>query len=387
MTEAYITPELVTWALARSGMTRVEAARRVQVTEERLSEWETGSELPTFRQAERLANVLHVPFGILFLSEPPKIETPLPDLRTINGTEPKALSPEFYDVLHDALRKHEWYRSYLESEGAKPLPFIGQFRGSDAVHVIAGEIDNTIAISRQIRRNADKWEEFLRDLTIKVEEIGILVLRNSVVGNNTHRPLNEEEFRGFVISDALAPLIFINGHDAKSAQIFTLVHELAHLWIGESGISNPDYWKRSSEQEHPIERVCDRIATQTLVPEDDFLIGWQLGNSLERNIAQLARHFKVSRLVILRRAFETERISYEEYREYELPKGEQASSQGGGGDFYLNLQARNSRTFATAVVEAFLRGRISDQAGARLLNIQVPALIEFSRGLTGGMSG
>ena len=265
-TEAFINPQLVTWALRRSGLTQVDAAKRLQIPQTRLADWERGDARPTFRKAEGLAHVLHIPFGFLFLPEPPLLEIPLPDLRTVNGAPLREFTPEFYDVLNDALRKQEWYRAYLESEGTKPLPFIGQFTPNHSVHMIASEIDNTMGLSEEIRRKADNWEEFLKDFITQVEEIGVLVLRSSVVGNNTHRPLSVDEFRGFVISDEIAPLIFLNGSDAKSAQIFTLAHELAHLWVGQSGISNPDYRRRAVDQTHEIERVCDSIAAQLLVP-------------------------------------------------------------------------------------------------------------------------
>lgn len=385
MTEAFITPKVITWALRRAGMTEAEAAKRVQVPEPHLAAWERGESRPTFRQAENLAHTLHIPFGFLFLSEPPKLELPLPDLRTVNGASPEELSPEFYDVLNDALRKQEWYRSYLESEGAKPLPFIGRFSPASSVDVIAAEIDDTLAISREIRRNADTWEEFLRDFILKAEAIGVLVLRNSVVGNNTHRPLDVNEFRGFAISDDIAPLIFLNGADAKSAQIFTLAHELAHLWMGQSGISNPDYQKRASAQNHPIERVCNSVAAQALVPRQDFLSGWNSGLSLEGNLDQLTRHFKVSRLVVLRRAYELDRINDSEYWDYFhqiMPMDGKAAGQG-RGDFYRNLLVRNSRTFTTRLVEAVLQGTVSDRVAAGLLNVQVPTFHQFTRELTG----
>lgn len=189
-----------------------------------------------------------------------------------------------------------------------------------------------------------------------------------------------------MVSDDIAPLIFLNGADAKSAQIFTLAHELAHLWVGQSGISNPDYRKRASDQEHPIERVCDSVAAQALVPKRDFLSGWDCGIPLERNIYRLTRHFKVSRMVVLRRAYELDEISDAEYWDWFhriMPMGARATGQGGGGDFYRNLLVRNSRTFATTLVEAVLQRRTSDRMAARLLNVQIPVLRQFTRELTG----
>ncbi len=376
-TEAFINPQLVTWALRRSGLTQVDAAKRLQIPQTRLADWERGDARPTFRKAEGLAHVLHIPFGFLFLPEPPLLEIPLPDLRTVNGAPLREFTPEFYDVLNDALRKQEWYRAYLESEGTKPLPFIGQFTPNHSVHMIASEIDNTMGLSEEIRRKADNWEEFLKDFITQVEEIGVLVLRSSVVGNNTHRPLSVDEFRGFVISDEIAPLIFLNGSDAKSAQIFTLAHELAHLWVGQSGISNPDYRRRAVDQTHEIERVCDSIAAQLLVPEHDFLAWWDANAPLQFNIDRLTQRYKVSRVVVLRRAYGLERISYDEYQDYYLGLSGPGTERGGGGNFYRNLLVRNSRTLATAVVGAVLQGRVSDQIGASLLNIQIPTFRNF----------
>ncbi|HMM61712.1 MAG TPA: ImmA/IrrE family metallo-endopeptidase, partial [Candidatus Rifleibacterium sp.] len=88
------------------------------------------------------------------------------------------------------------------------------------------------------RGEAANWESFFNILVERSEQAGIIILRSGKVGNNTHRTLDVKEFRGFVIYDELAPFIFINGADAKAAQIFTLVHELAHVWLGASGVSN-----------------------------------------------------------------------------------------------------------------------------------------------------
>ena len=337
-----------------------------------------------------LAHALHIPFGFLFLSRPPSLEIPVPDLRTLGGPSRHELSSEFVDVLYDSLRKQEWYRSYLEDERAAPLPFIGRFSTDSSVEAIAAEIDHTLAISREVRQRANTWGDFLNDLILRAEAVGVLVLTSSVVANNTHRRLSVEEFRGFVISDDLAPFIFLNGADAKSARIFTVAHELAHLWIGQSGISDPDYRKRAREHAHPIERLCDRVAAQALVPKTDFLVGWDSRASLGTNITQLTRHFRVSQIVILRRAYELERVTDSEYRDYfnkTRPLGERAKGQGGGGDFYKNLLVRNSRRFARTLVEAVLQRRISDQTAARLLNVQTPVFRRFTQELTGSTGG
>jgi len=247
MTTVFITPELIIWGRNRAKLTQKDVAKSVHVSEEMVSKWETGDALPTLRQAEKLAHRLYIPFGYLFLSHPPRIDILLPDLRTVQGGHITNPSPEFYDVLNDALRKQDWYKPHLADEGAEHLPFVGRFSPGTTSQIVSEDIENILGISSEIRPQSRNWEGFLTGLMLKTEQVGVLVIRNSVVRNNTHRHLNVQEFRGFVLSDNLAPLIFLNGGDAKSAQIFTLVHELAHIWLGQSGVSNPDYRLRSQE--------------------------------------------------------------------------------------------------------------------------------------------
>lgn len=385
MSTALVTPELIKWARKRVNLTPAEVAKKITVSEETLSAWEIGDAHPTFRQAEHLAQKLYIPFGYLFLSKPPPIQSVLPDLRTVKGEPASDPSPEFYDVLNDALRKQEWYRSYLVDEGADRLPFIGRFSVDSPVEAVSNEIQYSLAISQEARPQSADWEVFLQKLMRKVEQAGILVLRNSVVGNNTHRHLRVEEFRGFVISDEIAPLIFLNGSDAKSAQIFTLIHELTHLWIGESGISNPDYQRRPEEQTSPSERFCDSVAAQALVPELEFLSGWVPNLPVGRNLTSLSRYFKVSQVVILRRAYELGNITNDEFQDYYVTslRGKGSPSQG-GGDFNRNVLVRNSHTFTTAIVDAVLSSRISEREAARLLDLKIPTFDRFARWLLEG---
>jgi Zn-dependent peptidase ImmA (M78 family)/DNA-binding XRE family transcriptional regulator len=376
MVEAFVTPRLVKWAREREGLTPETAAQRINIKPDRLDSWEKGVARPTFRQAEELAQKFHIPFGYLFLRDPPSQELPLPDLRTIASRPPTSPSPELFDLLQDILRKQDWYREYQESEAVRPLPFIGRYSISDRANDIAASIRDTLGLDEQMRRKANTWEDFLRLLIRQAEDAGVLVLRSGVVGNNPHRRLTVDEFRGFAISDDLAPLVFINARDWKAAQIFTLAHELAHLWIGESGISNLDYRRSSSQQQNRVDRLCDQVAAETLVPGEDFLSRWLATNTVQENLQVLAARYRVSQFVVLRRAYDNDKLTEAEYWAYydQLQAKVRRRGPQGGGNFYANLLARNSSTLTFALLEATAEGRVPYRDAARLLNIKVKTL-------------
>ena len=380
---AYITPELLAWARDRAGLSFENAAKRLGVTEGKWVEWEHGQSLPTLRQAETLAQKLHIPFGFLFLSVPPTINLELPDLRTVNGDPVTNPSPEMEAVVIDTLRKLEWLRDYrriiLESD---PLPFVGRYTISTPVEEVAKDLNETLGLSEEIRPQASTREEFLRRLIECAEMSGVLVLRNGVVGNDTHRPLKVEEFRGFAFCDQFAPVIFINGKDARAAQVFTLVHELVHIWVNQSGLSNPDYQQAPREHSNGVERFCDSVAAETLVPRQDFLAGWQQYSAASANIRRLSGHFKVSNIVLLRRAYELKKISREQFLDQYTQGQSQARAQSPGGDGRRNVLARNSAIFTKTLVEAVLTGHTTEREAAGLLSMKVPSFDRFVKWMT-----
>jgi Zn-dependent peptidase ImmA (M78 family)/transcriptional regulator with XRE-family HTH domain len=389
MVEAFVKPALVKWARGRERLTLERAAQLINVKPDRWDSWERGIARPTFRQAQNLAHKLNVPFGYLFLSAPPSEVLPLPDLRTIANRPPASPSPELFDLLQDVLRKQEWYREYQENERASPVPFIGRYSLSDDPNRIAANIRDTLGVNEEVRHKARTWQDFLRLLIRQAEDAGVLVLRSGVVGNNPHRKLDVDEFRGFAISDDLAPLAFINAQDWKTAQIFTLVHEVAHLWIGESGISNLDYRRRSSQQQNRIDRLCDQVAAETLVPSDDFVPRWVDENTVEENLQALATRYRVSQFVVLRRAYENDKLTSAQYWSCYDQLEAKVTGRGtqGGGNFYANLLARNSRTFTFALLEATAEGRVPYRDAARLLNIKLKTFDSaYDHLLAGGLA-
>jgi Zn-dependent peptidase ImmA (M78 family)/DNA-binding XRE family transcriptional regulator len=371
-----ITGEVVTWARLRLGLSETAIAEAMDTTAEAIRGWEADTSSPTFRQAQRLAHTLRIPFGYLFLSSRPGDPVPLPDLRTVGGGVPEA-TPDLIDVLNDILRKQHWYGEFVLENGAAPQPFVGKFSLRDEVPKIAADIRDTLSINDDLRRQCANWTEFLTAMVRLAEAVGILVMRSGTVAGNTHRPLQVSEFRGFAIADVFAPTIFINSKDAKVAQIFTFAHELAHIWIGESGISNPNFKKSSADQVNAIEQFCNRIAAEVLVPAGGFRRNWNAEQSIQANTYKLSALYRVSRFVILRQAVDLGVISLHEYLrrlkdEYDKFIGQKKEDS--RGNYYNSLFARNSYRLTATLSSALADGQVLYHEAARLLGVRIPIL-------------
>ena len=372
MAEAFVTPEIITWARGRLKWDHEKLAKRVGVNVRTLIAWETGDKRPTQRQATKLADKLYVPLGYLWLSAPPALEVPIPDLRTVSDVVAQPPSADFMDVLYDARRKQHWYREYLQSEGARPLLFVGRFplKDNPRVNDVADDMRVTIGIG-DARQEAKTSPQFLSFLAENAGKIGILVLQSGKVGDNTHRTLDVDEFRGFALVDDFAPLVFINSADTLAARIFTLAHELAHVWIGESGISNPTTIGIVLQEDNRINRFCNQVAAELLMPVASFVNEWQQDKTIEENIAALAGFYHVSRLAVLIRAYEHELLPDKIYRLQlrRLRQWEGQNPKGGGGNFWNNFVASNSRALVHAVLTSAAEGRVSERDAATLLSL------------------
>lgn len=382
--EALITGKMVGWAIDRNKETHYSVAAKLHIKQETLDAWVKEDTRPSLRQAQKLAKRLRIPLGYLYLDSPPEENLPLPDLRTKSNEPPIKPSPNFLDVLYDALRKQEWYHTYLESESADPVPFIGKYRLGDNRDVVAADITRYLSIDNNLRRTCNSWQEFLAELVDRAEKARVIVLRTGIVGSNTYRTLDADEFRGFAISDKLAPLILINGNDYKVAQIFTLAHELAHLWINQSGVSNPEYMVRSNQQRNVIDQYCDSVAAEVLVPSDDFEIRWNDFSSLDDNLSDLSRHYRVSPFVVLRRSYEFGKVPDDTFRQkYHQLLTESRKPKKRGGNFYNLFLSRNGRVLPKSILSAINEGRILPTEAASLLNLSVLKVANIERYMVG----
>ncbi|KGE87034.1 MAG: ImmA/IrrE family metallo-endopeptidase [Phaeodactylibacter xiamenensis] len=376
MEKAGINSNQVRWARERAGLQLSDLSKALQLAEDKIAAWETGEEQPTFRQAQKLAERLRVPLPYLFLPSPPEENSPIADLRTLRNEARATFSLDFKEVLNDSLQKQNWYREYLQNTGqASPLEFIGKYSVESDVKTVARDIQAVLGLDEELRKSARSKSDFLSKLVQQAEEAGILILISGVVKNNNHRKLTVEEFRGFVLSDAVAPLVFINGNDTEAAKLFTFVHELAHLWVGASGVSNVEVKSAVENDFDQLERFCNQVAAEVLIPAEDFQSIWQSDLSLEENL-QRYRHYKVSDLVLLIRARQLRRISSTEFQQAYATriswyKNRKRSS---GGNFKNTLPARNSKLLTSALIAATLEGQTLYRDAARMLNVKVETL-------------
>ncbi|MDQ0706253.1 Zn-dependent peptidase ImmA (M78 family)/DNA-binding XRE family transcriptional regulator [Pseudomonas sp. W3I7] len=373
---AYINPAILFWSRQRAGLSEAQVAKGLMVKLERLKEWEGGQSLPSFHQAQKWAAIVHVPFGYLFLRAPPPEHLPLPDLRTLGGVLPDKPSLNLMDTVKDVLRKQDWYLEYLQDHERSPLPFVGSFTSRSAIKDVVADIRRVLGVTDAFARMG--YEDYVRALVSGAEEAGILVMRSGVALGNTHRKLDVSEFRGFAISNPMAPVVFINSADAPTARLFTLMHELAHIWIGSTGVS--DGSNQSARQE---EAFCNAVAGEFLAPENVFRAHWGSDVHWEENLGPLAGRFRVSTLVIARRARDLGYISNDQYGTYyRRILQEYRDKEGSGGDYYRTAAIRNSTRLSKAVLAEAQSGRILLRDAGKLLGVQPAKLKTYGMKLS-----
>ena len=360
--QARVRPELLRWARERAGFSLEGLARRFP----QLPAWEQGELHPTLKQVEKLAKATYAPVGYLFLEAPPVEAVPIPDFRAPAAVRVNRPSPDLLDTIYICQQRQEWYRDFARSEGEDRLMFVGSAGLTSDVRETAAVMRASLGFSIEERRQIPTWTDALRRFIEQADLLGVLVMISGVVGSNNRRRLNPGEFRGFALSDDLAPLVFINGADTKAAQMFTLAHELAHVWLGQSALSDVDPEVVPSNR---AEMWCNQVAAEFLVPVDDLRREFRQQANLEEETGRLARCFKVSTLVILRRLHEAGLMSSDRmWQAYEAELARlRAIPRSSGGDFYLTQAMRVSKRFARALVISTLEGQTLHRDAFRLL--------------------
>ncbi|MDB6095412.1 MAG: hypothetical protein JWM32_2974 [Verrucomicrobia bacterium] len=377
-------PSVLAWARRRARLDAEELAIKLGIPEEDITKWETDGEIDV-DILEKLADATHTPVGFLYLNEPHKETLPISDFRTVGGAGIDAPTPDLLETVYDAQRKQAWYKDHLIQSGANPLWFVGSVSLRDDPATVAKKVNAAMGISTVKRAVAINKETALVAMIERIEECGILVLRNNAVGIEYDRRLSVGEFRGFALSDPYAPLIFVNSADARAAQLFTLAHEIVHIWLGVSGISN---LAKTYSGEVDVEKFCNAVAAEILVPTNELLAKVSGIPLTDYRIARLGTYFRVSVLVMLRRLKDIGAIEEKQFQAmYDARENHfkelaaraklAAKKRDGGGPSFYNavLLPRVSPTFAHALVGSALEGRTLYRDAMGLLGLKTTSAI------------
>ncbi|MCD8310527.1 MAG: ImmA/IrrE family metallo-endopeptidase [Prevotellaceae bacterium] len=355
-----IPAERYRWAIGRAGMQVDDyIASHPHVA---MAEWLDGSKIPTVKQLEAFAKSVNMPFGFLFLENKPEEHIPFPMFRGDAGRY-NHFDLNVYDTVNTVRLRQDWLEEYLVENEIETCGFIGAVTLNTPVGEAVNILRTTLDLETRWAFGLANAEAAVTKMTERLENAGVFVTYNGVVGNNTHRPLKVSECRGFALVNKIAPYIFVNSNDAATAQLFTLVHEAAHLLLGISaGHAAADTLCNETE-----ERYCDRIAAEFLVPAVELRGVWN------GNIKDSARKFHVSELVIARRAHDAGLLSPDAYRqfwmEYSGRPPYMKRKPGRGGNFYRTSVKRVGRLFATHIKNAVGSRRLSYTEAYRLTGL------------------
>lgn len=354
----------------------------------RWDDWLNKEAFPTFKQLQDVAAYTKVPFGMLLLPKPPHEELPIPDFRT-PATGPSQASAELLDTIYLCQRRQDWYEDYLADTQGEPqtLNVVGSLKNatvSEAAQKIREELGYEMATRAKLKTSHDARNYLIEAF----EELGGLVVINSIVGNNTHRPLDRNEFAGFTLHSKIAPLVFVNGKDTKNRQVLSLLHEFAHVWRGESGVSGGG--DPLLHRDRAVERWCDAVAAEIAVPEEHLRTTFRRNAHLADELDRLQQIYLCSTLVILIRLRDLKLVSneiFDETYDRQSAKLQQLASRSNeiaGGNFYYTARFRVGNTLGRAIVHDVNTGRTSMTQGLRLLGFNNTAVFDKYASHLGG---
>lgn len=377
--KAFITPNVLKWARESARMTEETAAAKVSATVEKFKEWEAGTSQPTIRQAQTLAKAYKRPFALFFLPEIPRDFQPLQDFRKSGS---KVLTTSSIFIIREIQQKQAWISEVYSENQEEKLPFVGRFSINDNPQKVAQDILTTLKINPASYKTDNPIKEWIDS----AETNGIFISRTSFI--HSRLKLDSEELQGFAIADHTAPFVFVNSEDWNAPQLFTLVHELAHIWIAETGISNevePDI--KHKDKYHPVELFCNEVAASALMPKEIVLAFNSSSFQTSKDVFKIAKQLGVSSFALLVRALNLNIISSPAYqklkkqadidfadylkREAEKKARQKEKDKPGGPNYFLLQLNRNSRLFTQTVLDAFRGGFIEATLASNLLNVQV----------------
>lgn len=377
-----IQPAIISWALNQTSEEKL-GTKLV----ENIKQWLDGTKSPTFNQIEDFSKKSHIPLGYFFLQTPPVEQISLLEYRTLDSIELTNPSRNLIDTIHEMEAVQEWMVNYRKEWNYDTISVVGSLKGITDISVIADTIRKDLGLNVEWYKECGNPSEAFNKVRGLLEECGIVVMMNGIVGKNTHRALDVNEFRAFAMVDEWAPLIFINGADSAGGRLFSLFHEVVHLWIGENDLYNDRRYSANGIK--PIEVTCNAVAGELMVPKAAFLEKWNnnTNDDTHEKIKELARMFRCSGSVIARRALDNKKIDQNVYNKviadaieaYIQAKQEKSS----GGDYYRVARSKLDGVFVRALCESVNSGRTSFTEAYRLTNTTSKTFSEVASGLGG----
>lgn len=317
-----------------------------------------GEKMPTYNQLEKIANIIHIPTGLLVLNTQVNVSTQRLSFRTPNSTTIRQMSAELRDTIIEMQEKQSFLQEQIEE-----TVDLRNHNLTDATNhmIIAEQIRTKLQLPvDHLSKSRGNPIRYFRNM---ISDIGVFVFFNGKIRDNTHRPLDPQEFRGFSLNSAKAPIIFINQKDSQNAQLFTMVHELAHLFIDDEGIS-----QASEQQDYDHiqkEALMNRVTAEILVPKVLF------EKEISIDVDILAKKYKVSRYVIARRLLDFKKITNDEYKALvkSLKSSAPLREKPSGGNYNNNLRFRVDDTFYRFVHSAVMQDRVSYTEAFRLIGV------------------
>lgn len=346
-----------------------------------IQKWRSGDSQPTFNQLEKVSKALGIPFGYFFLQTPPNEDLSIVEYRTIDSIALTKPSRNLIDTLHDMEQIQDWMHNYLLSIESDKLKFVGALKNETSSIDIAKYIRQLLGIKTDWFKSTKTFDESFSLLRNAMSNAGVIVMMSGIVENNTHRPLQIDEFRAFALVNEYAPLIFINSNDSINGKVFSLIHEFVHICIGENSLFNDRY--STGQKVDKTEVICNAVAAEILVPIDLFTKEWfkewfseSDGDDTAVRISSLAKAFKCGDTVIARRALDKQLITHEQYeaiskesvkryKEYMQRKKERKE---GGGDFYRTVASRIDKRFLRMLLSSVQEGTTMYTDAFRLTN-------------------
>lgn len=377
-----IQPAILNWALDQTNEEKL--GKKLA---ENIKHWLDGSKCPTFNQIEEFSKKTHIPIGYFFLQTPPKEQVNLLEYRTVDSLELANPSRDLLDTIHEMEIVQEWMADYKKELYYDKVTFIGSLNEITDINVIVNKIRMDLGLDLEWYKECESCSKAFNKVRGLLEECGVLVMINGIVGKNTHRALNLNEFRAFAMVNEWAPLIFINGADSAGGRLFSLFHELTHLWIGKDDLYNDRKYSLGGTK--PLEIICNAVAGELMVPTEKFIESWKsnTNDDVYEKIRELSKIFRCSESVIARRALDNKRIAkdvYDKVIDYGIEAYIQSKQEkNSGGNYYRVARSKLDGAFVRALCESVNSGRTSYTEAYRLTNTTSKTFPEVASGLGG----